>query len=386
MYRSVLKMVILTIAFVGSVSAHADQYDDVLPNQVRAPMWVDLRDVSRYSSSKMKDATVIVDSISKQWSKYGIQGEQVYGTIALQQRPEKSGATAINYKNMSVFIKKSDATFAFRVFNVLVDGAPGARSVVSVETVREVSLAESDFSINAAIAEQQVVLEDQKNDIRMIYPIGVGGIDPGLITKGNYESLTPLFSNGKIEKKYAYTRRTAPAYYRGQPFMPITNKAGHRTSIAFHITILSDRDWKSAGPNYLVRGYDSHGCMRLRQKDLSEMANILFNGSKDSIPVNVTLFMKNSAQYANLGTNPVADSAEGIIRQVHPYPYNMKFYQRVKNFNGTYQRDAEEHLVITEKAAGIVDITKLTAFSVDDMSLEEMRKVLAEDAGAASAK
>lgn len=386
MYRSILKMAVLALSLSVSVSAFADQYDDVLPNQVRAPMWVDLRDVGRYNPSRMKDAQVIVDSVNNQWSKYGAQGEQVYGTIALQERPEKKGSSAINYKNMSVFIKKADGSFVFRVFNVVVDGAPGVRSVVSVETAREVDLADSDFSINAAIAEQQLVMEDIKNDIRMIYPIGVGGIDPGLISKGKYESLTPMFSNGKIEKKYAYSSRKAPTYYRGQPFMPITNRLGSRTSIAFHITILSDADWKRAGPNYLVRGYDSHGCMRLRQKDLSEMANILFNGSKPSIPVNVTLFMKNSAQYADLGTNSAADSKEGIIRQVHPYPYNMKYYQRVKNFDGTYKRDAEEHLVITEKAAGIVNITKLTAFSVDDMSLEEMRKVLAEDAGSVPAK
>ena len=213
-----------------------------------------------------------------------------------------------------------------------------------------------------------VLLEDPDRDIALLYPLGVGGLDPGLINWVGTSLMTPLFQGATLHRKTVVSHRDYPTYYHGMPFMPITTARGTLTPIAFHITILTDADWKSKGSDFLVRGFDSHGCMRLRQKDLMEYYTIVMNGGSDVLPVNVDYFI-----FKRLELSAGArDLMYGFLEVEHPYPLNDEYYQRVKNFAAKgqtprYERDPKENLPIMEKVSGVPDLTHLKGFTADDM-------------------
>ena len=137
--------------------------------------------------------------------------------------------------------------------------------------------------------------------------------------------------------------------------MPITNSSGVRTAIAFHITILGDAEAQKYGLNYLVRGFESHGCMRMREKDLMEFFTIVMNGADEKIPVDVD---NRIPKRNELGQR---DRQLGPSNLSHVYPVNTGSYVRVTRFPTPpfFRRDDVEHLVIMDRASGQPDFRKL---------------------------
>jgi hypothetical protein len=203
---------------------------------------------------------------------------------------------------------------------------------------KDISLASTHFFFSVGLLERAVLLEDSKTGIKIIFPLGVGGLD-SVTDPSRTDILTPLFQNSMIKKSSVDPSVTDPSYYRGLPFLPITDRHGHETVIAFHITILDDSTWISRGGNYLVRGFESHGCMRLREGDLAEMTAIVMGGPDPGTPVNVNLVTPE-----HLGAT-------------HPYPMRRNGYQRIKYFENPgqaehFKRDGVEHLKIMEDVPG----------------------------------
>jgi len=188
-----------------------------------------------------------------------------------------------------------------------------------------IPVSKTHFQLKVGLIQRKIILEDSEYAIKKIYPLAVGGFDEGVSpeSKGKVRITTPIFENASLEQRQAIEARTEPAYYKGLPFMPITNRDGNRTTIAFHI-LMEDA---------MVRGFESHGCMRLRKKDLLELYQILMGEANDSMPVQV------------LYTLP--DTSDS------PYPLNEIGYMRFKNFGDLQHpeshRDPEHHLIIMER-------------------------------------
>ncbi len=351
------------ILFFSSLAAHA-----------QAPIWTDLGDIARYRPDIMPDAAIILSSLRTKNALYAPNRENFVGNIQLQEYPVAGQADAVNYKNVTAIMQDTEGNLFFRRFSLSVAGNP--RAVQSVSILEDIALSDTHFAVNTGLIQRMVLLHDDEHKIFLLYPLGVGSIDAGVMHPGRVSLLTPLYQNAVLKRGTVQSHRTDPSYYRNEAFMPITNARGILTPIAFHISILSDDDWANKGGNYLVRGFDSHGCMRLRQKDLREFYKIVMNGASEELPVNVSYFVtfENSANGPIIFGSESDTSAEKSLTEVHPYPLNLAYYQRVQNVAGPGEpprpgRDPVEGLVLLEKVySNAPPLSRLVGIDGDDMT------------------
>ena len=336
-------------------------------NELKAPLWVDLTDVAKYRPDLMVDAPLLVKSFTTNLSLYSTDGSTIAGGAELQAYPlMDANQKGVTYRHLALLMNSTANNYFFRLFSVHVSYAGTVHSITQIIKENDVLLSNAQFTVNTALVERLVVLNDAKDNLQIVYPLGVGGIDPGVAYPGINSILTPLFSNAMLKRSTVIAALNNPTYFRMQPYMPITNSRGVLTAIAFHITILSDQEWANYGPNYLVRGFESHGCMRLRQKDLAEFHTIVMNGELDALPVNVSLFAN---EIGNLGG--VSPLGGGLLPEVHPYPYSLANYQSVENFAVAgappmSERDPVEHLRILQTTPGQPNFATLTGFNAED--------------------
>lgn len=347
----------ITLALVLLASAAKGQ------SQIQNIIWADVDDIVRYAPKAMPDAKLIRDSVKKD-ARYTAGQAKFQFSPHFEALPETLSNSDTLYRAAAMMSGPTGELF-YRKFEIELGGSP--RKVVDVRAPSDIPLSSMHFQINTGLIDRMVVIEDVQNDIMLVLPIGVGGLDEGVAVHGPTRILTPRYKNASLERKNVQPKRTFPAYYRGKPFMPLTNSAGHVTPIAFHITILSDDDWNKRGPNYLVRGLESHACMRLRLKDLTEFFTIVMKGADEKLPVNVDYFVWNRNQFGE------RDQKQGEITQIHPYPLESNSYMTIKNFAGPgqkpiAQRDPEEHLLIMERVNHAPNLKHLGEFNADDIT------------------
>jgi hypothetical protein len=361
MKKSVLLFAVLALSASSSFAR------ELAPGEIQAPLWVDLNDVATYRPDLMPDASIILKSMKDDTAKYAPDKAQVIGEVELQDYPmQNADQKGITYRSMTALMTGINQQMFFRFFSVHVNDLPDGRQVTDVSIQKDLPLSQAKFMVNVGLIQRMVILNDIQDNIEIIYPLGVGGVDPDILDRGT-SLLTPLFTDAVLKRKTVIKALGTPTYYRNLPYMPITNKKGVLMPIAFHISILSDDDWTNRGGNYLVRGFESHGCMRLREKDLKEFFNIVEQGALDEIPVNVGLLA------FNIGSDEMPAVQDGVPSELNPYPMTVSSYEEVKNFAAPgekpfAQRDLEEHLVILQDAAGQPDFSGLVGFSADEIS------------------
>lgn len=367
-----MRLPILPILLVLILSVHPGRADSgqdgknsplnpqKLPNA--SALWVGLSDVIKYVPGYYSEARAIQIAMQKD-PRFIADGARFKYDLHFEDAPTVSGSLK-SYTAVALMNSPKAGDF-FRRFLIVTH--PATKEVTEVSVLEDIPVKNTHFDISVGLVDRMLVLEDVYNDITMVYPIGVGGVDPGVMSPGT-RILTPEFHGAKLEKRRVIAKRTMPAYYRGEPFMPITTGHGTETPIGFHITIIyDDADWKKLGPNYLVRGFDSHGCMRLRQKDLHELFDVVMESPGDSVPVDIDYYVY--YRDANMDRN----ESEGQMKQVHPYPLRQDSYQRVKNFAAPGEaplakRDPKENLVILEAASGKPDFSQLVGFDASDIT------------------
>lgn len=184
------------------------------------------------------------------------------------------------------------------------------------QILKIIDLKNTEFEVNVAMLDRRVLMTDTRSSLRFIFPTGLGSVD----NKTEYNDvrlLTPIYKDSFLDKKRAIYQREKPSYFEGKPFIRITTNVepnkGH-TAIGFHI----DQNNGS-----LIRGFVSHGCLRLRAMDLYFMYDIVRFGTPQRINVNTRYRMG-------------SDLAE------HPYPKKTSSYSRLKKYKklkkGVYYR------------------------------------------------
>jgi hypothetical protein len=336
--------------------------------EITSPLWVDLQDIAKYRSDLLPDASLIANAFNSDSAMMSPDGAVLTGGVELQDYPlADPDGKGVVYHNVTAMMASQDNVSFFRFFSIHVSNSGAQHQIDEIQIQKDVPLAKAQFMINTGLIQRLVILNDIQDNIEIVYPLGVGGVDEGVIHPGVNSMLTPLFSDAVLKRSTVTKSRHIPTYYRDLPFMPITTKRGLLTPIAFHISVLSDDDWAARGPNYLVRGLESHGCMRLRKKDLMEMFTIVEQGALNEIPVNVNLFA------FNIGADQLPSESQGIPTELHVYPMTVNYYERPKNMADPGQpplaaRDPIEHLIILEDAPGQPDFTKLAGFSADELT------------------
>ncbi len=177
----------------------------------------------------------------------------------------------------------------------------------------KVALSNTNFKARVGLIERVLILEDYRNNLKMVFPLGVGGFDEGVQHPGRTSLVTPRFKNAWLDKREAYATRYKPDYYAGQPFLRITtNKildVGY-TSVGFH-----------AQPHLapFLRGFDSHGCIRMQTEDLIAFHRILANNPRLHIPITVSYELYDSFDHPAPKVNSPYKTIYNVGTRNEPY-------------------------------------------------------------------
>ena len=174
----------------------------------------------------------------------------------------------------------------------------------TVGIINTVPLSETLFDLNVSLIERKLVMRDNMSDMSMVFPLGVGSFDEGVLNN-EVTLLTPRYKNSFLDQWAAISERKKPRYFAGKPFLRITtdeNPANGHTPIGFHVQPNLDE---------FVRAFDSHGCMRMQLKDLNMLHDLLKKGPHRRLSINVQFQIEDKAD--------------------HPFRKRNKPYKRVLN-------------------------------------------------------
>lgn len=230
--------------------------------------------------------------------------------------------------------------------------------MTKITHLKDIPLNQTFFSFYADVLDRKTVLVDEKNEIVKVFPVAVGSFDIRNFkgTQTYVASLTPeLTQNAMIyvgQSSGLYEARTDKNnLYKGRPFLGIMDEDGTvYTEIGWHYQMSEDP---------LERGFLTHGCLRTEDKNLYQMAAIVFSHLQPTIPVKVVtdfafdeklkhldhwkhpMPMKNDAYY----------SVGYIESDVFSKDYLSKVRSDIQTFpQGTFFSDVEQYLWCQKKA------------------------------------
>jgi hypothetical protein len=347
-YTMALWKIALTLVIASSTA---------LAESVNTSLWSDLDDVVKYTPKAMPDAALIAAAWKTDPRFADTSTSHVFG-LHLQHGPVRNSDGSNSYRLVGMMSAQTwfQAKYFYRVFDVVIDS--NHRKLNSIEAVRDIDLSDMHFTVDAGLVPRQVVVEDARHGVTLIFPLAVGAYDENVRGYGN-RFLTPLFQGAYIDRTTLGRQPSEPGEYRGLPILWITNSNGVLDGVAFHITLLGDDAWKTKGPNYLPRSFESHACMRMRKKDLLEFSMAVTNSADQRTPVNVSYFIWNR------NASGVRDPSLGQTTVIHPYPFRNDSYMTVKNFPGQTPayKIGPDKLIITERGVGQPDLKGLKSLS-----------------------
>lgn len=260
---------------------------------------IELEDLVAQAPELLPHAQTLIQSIRQRGNAYGLRPDERVMRRALTEEPR---STSDGWKfSIELFTRSRSQGKVFKRYDVMIPHYSTA--VSSVQFLGAIPLRQVHATVQVGLIQRKAIVQDDAHGIKMIFPLGVGAIDPGVspASRGNTTLMTPTFRGAHIDRQKSVERCSQPRYYRSLPYMPIVRPDGRKTPIAFHIIQHPE----------MVRGFDSHGCMRLREADLKILYTILASGGSKRMPVDV------------LTTLPQGED--------HPYPKRDDGYQRVVN-------------------------------------------------------
>jgi hypothetical protein len=205
-----------------------------------------------------------------------------------------------------IYAKDKDGRFLFKKYNVSLSPEGNVRSV---RLNQSTDLDHSNFSIFAHLKGLQLELRDKENDIALAFPVGAGAFakNPDLVAEGEEtDIMTYSFPEFCINPKWTISKRWKPRYFKGKPFVRFgelpdgyNDRPGDFEDVGY-----SDQGFHIKQNREFQRGFLSHGCIRMREKDLNTLHSIVRNGPQDLLK----------------GSMELTQSA-----RVHPYPFAKQF-------------------------------------------------------------
>lgn len=266
------------------------------------------------------------------FNKYYARENAVYGVeIEGYPQSERRQFTV----NLIAMYHSSLSGVRFRRVQVTVDNSQ--KQVVKIQPVEDFSISDTNFRVEVGIAQRKVLLIDDQKKITKVYPVAVGALDYGVrpVTHRQFMLMTPAFATSHFQPTKITSHRCDPNYYECKPFIRIMTLQKGATDIGFHI---------KQNPK-LERGFVSHGCMRLREKDLYEMLAIFKRRNVDRAEVKMQYFIEN--------------------RIDHPYPMLDDWHTRVRNDGDRYDpipgKD-EFDLTAIERVSGPANVQALRGY------------------------
>lgn len=265
--------------------------------------------------------------------------------VFMAKMPEVNGSQVtlnlvgfVKYKNQSLNFEKLTITY-----NI------GAKKLadLSIQTETIYSLRDMVFKVSVGLVDRKLIIEDSLKDIKLVFPIGVGSFDLGVMNEGEVSLVTPRFKRGFIDQRAVISKREKPRYFAGLPFIRIlkgSDLKSDSTSIGFHIEINDG----------FVRGFDSHGCMRLREMDLMAFHDLIIFGDEQQTPITVDYRTSDPADHPAPKRNKTFKTI--LNRGTAEKPFFI--YDRDNLVQMTYKENTEAPLaqLIDQKADNYYDL------------------------------
>lgn len=167
--------------------------------------------------------------------------------------------------------------------------ADGRSDIVDHQILSAHSLLELDLSVRVSVGDTAMVVEDVALGFRRVYPLGVGAVDQ-IRRPGELSSITPTTRFGRLDKRESWEVMRFPKHFRDVPYIPLNiprvvrsqgEDGDEEVRLVYRATWIAFHIWQQ--PRF-ARGYLSHGCVRMRDEDLHELAAFVY-GVEDTIPV-----------------------------------------------------------------------------------------------------
>ena len=265
---------------------------------------VRINDIASFIPSSVPGIASIAANIKSHPGDFFTNGKKVdvVHDVFFNHLPEINGEQI--RLRLTAFVKYKDGNADFEKMSIeytMRDGSP--RDYV-IQHEESYSSKDMQFKASVGLIERKLILEDRTHDVKIVFPIGVGSFEEGVLNEGQYSLLTPRFKNGYIDQRNVITKRERPRYFQGKPFIRLSKGAdlADATPIAFHIEINDS----------FVRGFDSHGCMRLREMDLLALHDLIMMGTQVLTPITIQYRTKDSADHPAPKRN---EAYKGVLNQ-----------------------------------------------------------------------
>lgn len=295
--NAVVSSTLAVIMSIGSAPVMANSFLDGLFNRheitlpeeaVNKVIGVKLEDVVNNYSNLVPGLVNLSNHIKKNSGFFFRNGEiLVVHNVFMNKLPEnRNGQVTVN---LTAYVKYKDVS-NFEKLTINYNNRALTLDDLSVVTDERIDLADMKFKLSVGLVDRKVIAVDVLNKVKMVFPNGVGGFDEGVLNEGRVSLLTPRFHNGFLDQRAVISKRDKPRYFDGKPFIRILkgpSLVDDMTAIGFH-TEINDS---------FVRGFDSHGCMRLRLPDLMMLHDLILDGSVRQIPITVEYRTKDPSDH-----------------------------------------------------------------------------------------
>ncbi len=257
----------------------SNEYEITLPEEaVNKVLGVKLEDVVNNYSNLVPGLVNLSNHMKKTPDLFFRNGKiLVVHNIFLNKIPEnRDGQVTVN---LTAYVKYKEVSY-FEKLTINYNNRAITPADLTIITDEVINLKDMSFKLSVGLVDRKVIAVDEANDVLMVFPNGVGGFDEGVLNEGSVSLLTPRFHNGFLDQRAVISKRDKPRYFDGKPFIRILkgpSLVDDMTAIGFH-TEINDS---------FVRGFDSHGCMRLRLPDLMMLHDLIMDGSARQTPITV---------------------------------------------------------------------------------------------------
>ncbi|MBY0414340.1 MAG: L,D-transpeptidase family protein, partial [Bdellovibrionales bacterium] len=287
-----MKFAVICSVFTLSLLFSSESFSQNVPTGLTIPadaankiIGVKLEDVVNNYSNIVPGFANVEANIKKSPDAFFPAGKiETVHQIFLSEYPEVTpGQVKLS---LTAYVKYKDFS-NFEKITVSYNNGAKKLSEYSIVQVESINLKDMSFTLTVGLVDRKLIIADLAHDVKFIFPIGVGGFDEGVLNEGRVSLLTPRFYNGFIDQRAVISKREKPRYFDGKPFIRLlkgSNIGSDMTAIGFH-TEINDS---------FVRGFDSHGCMRLRVPDLFALHDLIMDGSAQQTPIVVVYRTDNS--------------------------------------------------------------------------------------------
>lgn len=283
LFISALVLGVYSMAPAISHAQATSEYAVVLPVEAKNTLvGVNLLDASNNYPKAVNGLPNIVSHIRKNPEAFFRSGRITkLHNYFLSAVPEvRNGITTLE---LTGFVRYDKAS-KFEKISVSYIGRGIELNSVNVLLRESIDLNDTDFTIKVGLVERKVIFQDKSNNIQFVVPVGVGSFDEGVMNEGKVSLLTPRFKVGYIDRNQVISKRSKPRYFADKPFIRLSKEqdGAEATPIGFHTEINGS----------FVRGFDSHGCMRLRDQDLYMLHDLIMQGTKRFTPITVNYHLE----------------------------------------------------------------------------------------------